>query len=127
MWCEKIFTHNAALLRPQILRAARQSCFHVVLVTASMLSSPSSCLHILEALHRPAARSVIFIDPDPELWKNDGLGRHLRAAHVQELIKVPRELGIHSQKSSAQWLYVGKCSKALTYKNVTRDAGGDVS
>jgi len=100
VWCEEIFTHNAALLRPQILRAARQSCFHVVLVTASMLSSPSACLHILEALHRPAARSVIFIDPDPELWKKDGLGRPLRPALAQELIQALSALGIHSQKSS---------------------------
>ena len=98
MWCEEIFTHNAALLRPQILRAARQSCFHVVLVTASMLSSPSSCLHILEALRRPAARSVIFIDPDPELWKKDGLGRPLRPSHAQELIQALSALGMHCSK-----------------------------
>jgi hypothetical protein len=78
VWCEEIFSHNAALLRPQILRAARQACFHVVLVTAGMLSSPSSCLHILEALRRPSSRSVIFIDPDPQLWQKDGLGRPLR-------------------------------------------------
>lgn len=94
VWCEDVYTQNAALLRPQIFRAAHQSCFQVVIVSAGMLSSPSSCLHMLEALRRPATRSVIYVDPSPEAWKVDGLGRPLRDNHAQLLVDALCGLGM---------------------------------
>ena len=94
VWCEDIFTQNAAQLRPQIHCAAHRACFQVVVVTAGMLSSPSSCLHILEALRRPAARSVFYIDPAPEVWEQDGLGRPLGEAHAQRLVDALTALGM---------------------------------
>jgi hypothetical protein len=94
VWCEDIFSQNASALRPQILCAAHRACFQVVIVTAGMLSSPSSCLHVLEALRTPAARSVIYIDPAPELWKQDGLGRPLREGHAQRLVDALTALGM---------------------------------
>ena len=66
-------------------------------MTAGMLCSPSSCLHMLEALRRPASRSVFYINSAPELWKVDGFGRPLRADHATQVpcLFFVRLLGLH--------------------------------
>jgi hypothetical protein len=66
----------------------------VVIITPHMLSSPSSCLHLLEALQRPASRSVLYLDPDAALWQHDGLGRPLRHGHAQLLVEALTGLGM---------------------------------